>query len=174
MTTPPGRRRGRRRRDPSVDGAGTRPRRHPPHRRHQRHPDALRPGGRRTAGRAAPRLPQTCFAWRKQVRALRERFTLVTDLRGHGDTDKPATGYDKRTTADDVRQLMGHLDHQRVAMVGHDRGARVFNQVEHLPEALIAGREEIWLRYFFGAWSYNPQMLTDDEVAVYAKAPHMA
>ena len=32
----------------------------------------------------------------------------------------------------------------------------LFNQVRHLPEALIAGREEMWLRHFFGQWSYDP------------------
>ncbi len=33
-----------------------------------------------------------------------------------------------------------------------------------------AGREEIWLRHFFGQWSYDPRMLTDDEIAVYIRA----
>ena len=31
----------------------------------------------------------------------------------------------------------------------------LFQQVPHLPEALIARREEIWLRHFFGQWSYS-------------------
>jgi len=35
---------------------------------------------------------------------------------------------------------------------------------------VIAGREEIWLRHFFGQWSYDPRMLTDDETAVYIRA----
>ena len=158
-------------------------------------------------------FPQTWYAWRKQIPALAEHYSLVVpDLRGYGDTDKPATGYDKRTMAADVRELLRHLGHDRVALVGHDRGARVatrfakdhraavdrlvvmdniptrvimqtldaekakamwfflFNQVPHLPEALIAGREELWLRHFFSTWSYDPQMLTDAEVAVYTRA----
>ena len=45
----------------------------------------------------------------------------------------------------------------------------LFQQVPHLPEALITGREEIWLRHFFGQWSYDPWMLTDDEI-VYTRA----
>ena len=45
----------------------------------------------------------------------------------------------------------------------------LFQQVPHLPEALIAGHEEIWLRHFFGQWSYDPWMLTDDEIAVYTR-----
>lgn len=158
-------------------------------------------------------FPETWYAWRKQIPTLAPQYSLIIpDLRGYGDTDKPDTGYDKRTMAADIRELLKHLGHDRVAMVGHDRGARVatrfakdyrdvvdrlvvldniptrvimsamdarsaklqwfflFNQVLHLPEALIAGREEIWLRHFFTEWSYDPQMLTDDEVAVYAKA----
>jgi pimeloyl-ACP methyl ester carboxylesterase len=158
-------------------------------------------------------FPETWFAWRKQIPALAEHYSLIVpDLRGYGDTAKPDTGYDKRTMATDVRELLRRLGHDRVALVGHDRGARVatrfakdhrdvvdrlvvmdniptrvifqsldatsaklqwwflFNQVPHLPEALIAGREEMWLRHFFGAWSYDPQMLTDDEIAVYVRA----
>ncbi len=35
--------------------------------------------------------------------ALAERFTVIApDLRGLGDSDRPLTGYDKRTLASDV------------------------------------------------------------------------
>ena len=158
-------------------------------------------------------FPETWFAWRKQIPVLAERYSLIVpDLRGYGDTAKPDGGYDKRTMATDIRELMRHLGHDRAALVGHDRGARVatrfakdhrdaidrlavldniptrvifqtldadaaklqwwflFNQVPHLPEKLLEGREEIWLRHFFGQWSYDPRMLSDAEVAVYARA----
>lgn len=39
-----------------------------------------------------------------------------------------------------------------------------------LPEALIAGREEIWLTDFYRSWSYDPDMFTPEEIAVYARA----
>jgi haloacetate dehalogenase len=116
------------------------------------------------------------------------------DLRGYGGTEKPASGYDKRTMANDIRALLQHLKIEKVSTVGHDRGARVatrfakdhpamldqlvvmdniptriifqrmnaevarghwffiFNNVPDLPEALISGREEIWLRYIFSSW----------------------
>src|SRR2546422_7814500 len=42
--------------------------------------------------------PQTGHMWRKVMPVLAERFTVVApDLRGYGDSDRPATGYDKRT-----------------------------------------------------------------------------
>lgn len=70
--------------------------------------------------------PQTHYAWRKQVPVLAEQYTVVTpDLRGYGLSDKPATGYDKRTMAADIVALMDHLGHDRIVLVGHDRGARV-------------------------------------------------
>lgn len=46
----------------------------------------------------------------------------------------------------------------------------LFNNVPDLPEALIAGREEIWLRFIFSSWCYNPELFTDEEIAVYVKA----
>jgi pimeloyl-ACP methyl ester carboxylesterase len=71
-------------------------------------------------------FPETWFAWRKQIARLAESFTVVApDLRGYGATDKPVSGYDKRTMANDVLALMDHLGHERIALVGHDRGARV-------------------------------------------------
>lgn len=52
----------------------------------------------------------------------------MPDLRGYGDSDKPAdTGltYAKRTMAADVVKVAQALGHDRFALVGHDRGALV-------------------------------------------------
>ncbi|MEU0212834.1 alpha/beta fold hydrolase [Streptomyces canus] len=69
---------------------------------------------------------ETWYGRRKQVPVLAERFTVIApDLRGCGDTDKPAAGYDKRTMANDVVALLDRLGHERSALVGHDRGYRV-------------------------------------------------
>ncbi|WP_306972403.1 alpha/beta fold hydrolase [Streptomyces canus] len=72
-------------------------------------------------------FPETWYGWRKQIPALAERFTVIApDLRGYGDTDKPVSDYDKRTMANDVVIApVDHLGHERIALVGHDRGARV-------------------------------------------------
>ncbi|MEU2741304.1 hypothetical protein ABZ656_39785 [Streptomyces sp. NPDC007095] len=43
---------------------------------------------------------ETWFGRRKQIPVLAEQFTAIgLDLRGYGDTGKPASGYDKRTLA---------------------------------------------------------------------------
>jgi pimeloyl-ACP methyl ester carboxylesterase len=69
---------------------------------------------------------QTWYEWRLVMPALAERFTVVApDLRGLGDSSKPATGYDKRTVAGDIRLLAEALDFDRVSLVGHDHGAAV-------------------------------------------------
>jgi haloacetate dehalogenase len=84
-----------------------------------------------TAGEGPPvyllhGFPETWYGWRKQIPVLAEEHTVIApDLRGYGATEKPAAGYDKRTMAADVVALMDHLGHERAAVVGHDRGARV-------------------------------------------------
>ncbi|MCW5621614.1 MAG: alpha/beta hydrolase [Burkholderiales bacterium] len=70
--------------------------------------------------------PQTAQMWRKIApRLLQEYSVICPDLRGYGDSDKPRDGYDKRTMARDMHELMRALGHERYALVGHDRGARV-------------------------------------------------
>src|SRR5437867_5777251 len=70
--------------------------------------------------------PQTGHMWRKVMPALAERFTVVApDLRGYGDSDRPAAGYDKRSMAADVAHLIGALALRPVVLGGHHRGPRV-------------------------------------------------
>jgi haloacetate dehalogenase len=74
--------------------------------------------------------PQTAQMWRKVAPALLGDFTVVCpDLRGYGDSDKPRDGYDKKTMARDIHELMLALGHARYAVVGHDRGARVAHRL---------------------------------------------
>jgi haloacetate dehalogenase len=170
------------------------------------------------AGEGAPIIllhgfPETSYAWRHQIPMLAKTYRVIApDLRGYGETEKPASGYDKRTMANDVRELMRALDLPRIALVGHDRGARVatrfakdhadvldrlvvmdnvptrivarefnarlaraywffiFHQVADLPEALINGREDLWLRHFFSDWCYNPHAISGEAFDVYVKA----
>jgi haloacetate dehalogenase len=46
----------------------------------------------------------------------------------------------------------------------------LFNAVRDLPEALVAGREELWLRFIFQSWIYDPAVLTPEDIAVYTRA----
>jgi haloacetate dehalogenase len=75
-------------------------------------------------------FPQTHLMWRDVARELAEdHLVVVPDLRGYGESDKPAeadpTTYSKRTMAADVVNLMRELGHERFAVIGHDRGALV-------------------------------------------------
>src|SRR4030081_2320429 len=59
-------------------------------------------------------LEMTSFAWRFQIPALSTHYRVIApDLRGYGETDKPASGYDKRNMANDLRELMKALDIRR-------------------------------------------------------------
>jgi haloacetate dehalogenase len=94
-----------------------------------------------TGGKGPPVLllhgyPQTGQMWRKIAPQLLDAFSVVCpDLRGYGDSDKPRDGYDKKTMARDMHELMSALGHQRYALVGHDRGARVAHRqaLDHAP-----------------------------------------
>ena len=93
-----------------------------------------------TAGSGPPLLllhgyPQTHAIWRKVAPRLAERFTVVaTDLRGYGDSSKPAglpdhSNYAKREMARDQVEAMRALGHESFYLVGHDRGARVSHRL---------------------------------------------
>ena len=79
--------------------------------------------------------PQTHATWHKVAPVLARHFTVVAaDLRGYGDSDKPAGGerhvnYSKRAMATDQVELMAALGFPRFAVVGHDRGGRVAHRM---------------------------------------------
>ncbi len=77
--------------------------------------------------------PQTHVMWHRVAPRLAERFTVVAaDLRGYGDSAKPAAGeetYSKRTLARDNVELMRLLGHERFVVLAHDRGARVAHRL---------------------------------------------
>ncbi len=67
--------------------------------------------------------PQNWYAWRLVMPALARDFQVVAvDQRGIGLSDKPASGYDSGTLANDLVGLMGALGHDRFAVAGHDTG----------------------------------------------------
>ncbi|MEZ5730594.1 MAG: alpha/beta fold hydrolase [Burkholderiaceae bacterium] len=94
----------------------------------------------RTAGSGPPLVllhgyPQTHVCWHRVAPRLAETHTVVAmDLRGYGASSAPDGGgladpkhevYSKRTMARDVIAVMAALGHDRFAVMGHDRGARV-------------------------------------------------
>lgn len=79
--------------------------------------------------------PQTHVIWHKVAGALARHFTVVaTDLRGYGDSDKPAglpdhSNYSKRTMAADQMAVMRALGFERFRVLAHDRGGRVAHRL---------------------------------------------
>ncbi|MBC8050469.1 MAG: alpha/beta hydrolase [Chitinophagales bacterium] len=64
------------------------------------------------------------YSWRKVAPLLAEKATIIVpDMRGYGESDKPATGYDGLTLKEDIRALAAHLGLKRPFIVGHDMGA---------------------------------------------------
>jgi haloacetate dehalogenase len=89
--------------------------------------------------------PQTHLIWHDVAPRLAGRFTVVaTDLRGYGDSDRPAPGpgdeaYAKRAMADDQLAVMAALGFDRFGVAGHDRGGRVAHRLAlDAPEAVSA------------------------------------
>lgn len=68
--------------------------------------------------------PLSGASWEKQVAALLSAGyrVLQYDRRGFGHSSKPATGYDFDTLADDLYQLLSHLDLHDVTLVGFAMG----------------------------------------------------
>lgn len=79
--------------------------------------------------------PQTHACWHRIAPSLARRYTVVcADLRGYGDSSKPAglpdhSNYSKRAMALDMAELMTSLGFDRFHLVGHDRGARVSHRL---------------------------------------------
>ncbi len=68
-------------------------------------------------------FPQTWYMWRKIIPELARHYTVIApDLRGFGESSKPIDGYDKRTVAEDIYQLVRGLGFEKIFLVGHDLG----------------------------------------------------
>src|SRR5437763_74143 len=53
-------------------------------------------------------------------------YTIIApDLRGLGQSSREKTGYDKKTAAVDIHELVKHLGYQDIYLVGHDIGMMV-------------------------------------------------
>lgn len=69
---------------------------------------------------------ETWFTWHRIMPELARHYTVIAvDLRGLGDSSRPASGYDDDTLAEDVRQLLFRTGHPRALVVGHDLGTQV-------------------------------------------------
>ena len=168
-----------------------------------------------TAGEGPPVVlihgyPQTWWEWRHQIPVLAEKYTVIApDMRGLGDSSRPQTGYDKKTIAHDIWQMVnGELGYDSFYLVGHDWGGPTayalaaahpnavkrlviidvpipgcggdfsqggrrwhhqFHMTLDLPEALTAGRENIYLAWFYRTFAYRPDAIGTDDIAEYVR-----
>ena len=159
--------------------------------------------------------PVTWYEWRFVLPRLAQKYTVIApDLRGLGDSSKPDSGYDKRTVAEDIYQLIEQLGFEQIDLVGHDIGMMVayafaaahpdrvrrlavmeaplpgigaweqvlanqdlwhfrFHMAADMPEALVSGRERIYLEMFFRRDAYNKAAISqadaDEFVRCYAQ-----
>ena len=154
--------------------------------------------------------PQTWWEWRHIIPELANRFTVIApDMRGLGDSSRPLSGYDKKTVAEDIWQLVnGILGKERFAVVGHDWGGPTayalaaahsdaieklaildvvipgcggdfsqngrrwhhqFHITPDLPEALVQGREEIYLSWFYRTFAFCPDAITKTDLQEYLR-----
>ncbi|MEV7225028.1 alpha/beta fold hydrolase [Streptomyces sp. NPDC093681] len=89
-------------------------------------------------------VPKTGYHWRHLVPKLTPHHTVVVpDLRGLGDSARPASGYDSATMSDDIAELMARLGHETYAVIGEDWGAVIGYQLaarhrEHVTALVFA------------------------------------
>jgi len=83
--------------------------------------------------------PEFWLTWEPVMIRLADRFLLIApDLRGFGDSDKPAGPFGPEDHAADVLALLGALDIGRVGVVGHDVGGAAMQPLARkAPDRLV-------------------------------------
>ena len=101
-------------------------------------------GGSGTPLICLPGWPQTWYSYRPIAMQLAEQYrVIIVDIRGMGSSEKPGSGYDKKTMATDILELIKQLELTKVHMMGHDIGGMVamsfaFNYPEFIEKLIIA------------------------------------
>jgi len=149
--------------------------------------------------------PETWYGWHKVMPPLAKNHTVIApDLRGLGDSSKPPSGFDGKTVAEDIHQLVTHLGFKTIFLVGHDIGTQVaysyaavhptevkrlavmeltipgfapagrmplwwvvFHQTPDVPEALVQGKEMMYLSWFYHGLTYNSAAITQAAINEY-------
>ncbi len=99
-------------------------------------------GGNGTPLVCLPGWPQTWYSYHPIAVELSKVYrVIIVDIRGMGSSEKPVSGYDKKTMAKDILEIIQVLGLKKVHIMGHDIGGMVamsfaFNYPE-LVEKLI-------------------------------------
>ena len=90
-----------------------------------------------------PGWPQTWYSYHAIAPELAKYYrVIVIDIRGMGSSGKPKDGYDKKTMAKDIYELVKHLGLETVNLLGHDIGGMVamsfaFNYPEAIDKLIV-------------------------------------
>jgi pimeloyl-ACP methyl ester carboxylesterase len=71
--------------------------------------------------------PQTWYEWRYIIpQLIANNYTVIApDMRGLGDSEKSQSGYDTKTIAEDIYQLVTKLGYNKIYLIAHDFGGPV-------------------------------------------------
>ena len=73
-----------------------------------------------------PGWPQTWYSYQPVATELAKNYrVIIVDIRGMGSSEKPESGYDKKTMATDILGLIKELGLTKVHIMGHDIGGMV-------------------------------------------------
>jgi pimeloyl-ACP methyl ester carboxylesterase len=109
---------------------------------------------------------QNWYMWNRLLPELSKHFTIVApDLRGMGESEKTDSGYDKKTMAVDIHELVKSLGYPSINLAGHDIGlmvayayaAQFGTEVKKLAlmDALLPGVEPVWTDFSGKAWWFG-------------------
>jgi pimeloyl-ACP methyl ester carboxylesterase len=154
--------------------------------------------------------PQTWYMWRDILPGLAQHYRVIAvDLRGLGDSSRPASGYDTKTVSHDIWRLMHDvLGEEQFYVAAHDWGGPVayalaaqhreavrgiavldvpvpgdgsplaavarwhfgFHSEPDFPEALVAGREALYLGFFYRKGGARPDAISAEAQREYVRA----
>jgi pimeloyl-ACP methyl ester carboxylesterase len=127
---------------------------------------------------------ETSHMWQPLMAQLgAQRVVIAPDLPGSGNSQIPASGYDKKTLAQDIHAMVQALGYRKVNLVGHDIGLMVAyayaaqypNEVESitLMDAFLPGVgdwQKVWLlrdKWHFNFYGPTPLALVDGRERIY-------
>jgi pimeloyl-ACP methyl ester carboxylesterase len=127
---------------------------------------------------------ETSHMWQPLMAQLGEQHVVIApDLPGAGNSEIPASGYDKKTLAQDIHAMVQALGYRKVKLVGHDIGLMVAyayaaqypDEVESitLMDAFLPGVgdwQKVWLlrdKWHFNFYGPTPLALVDGRERIY-------